>query len=464
MPDTSVPNRRWQTQLIVPSSKPYSVLHGLFVLRQNPARWWSSQMYDEGVRKNRIAGRNFVHVARPELARIVLLDSASSFGRSFILQRVLQPAMGNGLLTSDGEVWRRQRRLLAPVFRKNTLNQFVPAIDRHAIDCRDQLLKEDGNVASLAPITAHATLGIIFEILFGDTDMDRESVISDIDTFLTRFGKPDTLQLLGVPDYIPRFGARRSLEKIVRRLRSQCQNAIDLQRAEGRVDTGGLVGRLLSAIDPDTGDRLNDESIIDNVITFMGAGHETTAVALAWTLYAIAHQPTLAARLAEESLTVLGDEPASTDIIDALTLHRQSIQESMRLYPPAAAIVRTVTKDVRVGPFELEPGDHVTIATMPMHRNPRWWPEPNVFDETRFEPAAVAARDRFAFLPFGDGPQICIGATFALNEAVLILARLTPALRFTPVDDGAEPEPILNVTLRPSDGVRLKVNRAMPQH
>lgn len=269
-----MPTKGWQTQLIVPPVKPYSILRGLFVMRQNPARWWPAQMYAEGLQKSRLAGRTFVHIARPELARTVLLDSASCFGRSFVLMRVLQPAMGNGLLTSDGEIWRRQRRLLAPVFRKNTLNQFVPAIDRHAIDCRDRLLGQDGSVASLVPFTAHATLGIIFEILFGDTDMDRQAVISDIDTFLTRFGKPDTLQLLGVPDYIPRFGARRSLEKIVRRLRAQCQSAIDVQRAEGRVDTGGLVGRLLTAIDPDTGDRLSDEAIIDNVITFMGAGQD----------------------------------------------------------------------------------------------------------------------------------------------------------------------------------------------
>ncbi|MDC0434831.1 cytochrome P450 [bacterium] len=242
------------------------------------------------------------------------------------------------------------------------------------------------------------------------------------------------------------------------RLRARCHEVIALLRAAGATDAHGLAGRLLAATDPETGEGMNDEAIVDNVVTFVGAGHETTAVALAWTLYALAHQQGLADRLADESECVLGDAPATADAVASLELHRRTVQEAMRLYPPVAAIVRTVVRAVRVGPFELKPGDHVTVATMPMQRNPAFWPDPQAFDESRFAPEATAARDRFTYLPFGDGPRVCIGAKFALNEAVLVLARLTPALRFAP-SEGKPPKPMLRVTLRPSEGMRLKVNR-----
>ena len=453
-----MPTDRWHTQLIVPAAQPYSLPRGLLVMRRNPARWWSAQMYDEGVRKTRIFGRSFLHVARPELARAVLLDSASCFGRSFVVQRVLEPLMGSGLLTSDGDAWKAQRRLLAPVFRKNALERFVPAIDKNAMECRDQLLAQDGQVVAVLPYTSQATLDIIVETLFGDATLDRKGVMHDIDTFLTRFGRPDILALLGVPDAVPRPGRRQALA-VAKQLRSRCKAAIASLRQEGRADAGGLVGRLLlEATDPDTGDSMSEGAIIDNVVTFIGAGHETTAVALAWTLYALAHQPGLAERLADESRGVLGDRSADASTIDLLDLHRRTIQETMRLYPPAAAFSRTVIQEVQIGQFTLVPGDHITIASMPMHRNPSWWPEPHLFDESRFEASAIASRDRFAYLPFGDGPRVCIGANFALNEAVLILARLTPALRFTPVK-GPQPDPTLSITLRPSDGMRLKISR-----
>ena len=454
----SMSTDRWHTQLIVPAAQPYSLPRGLLVMGRNPARWWSAQMYDEGVRKVRFLGRSFLHVARPELARDILLDSASCFGRSFIVQRVLEPLMGSGLLTSDGEAWKAQRRLLAPVFRKKALERFIPAIDKHAMECRDQLLARDRQVSAILPHTAKATLDILVATLFGDATLDRKGVMRDIDIFLSQFGRPDMLAILGVPDAVPRPGRQQGLA-VAKRLRARCQATIALLRQEGRADAGGLVGRLLlEATDPVTGDSMSEEAIIDNVVTFIGAGHETTAVALAWTLYALAHQPDLAERLAYESRSVLGDRPADASKVDLLDLHRRTIQETMRLYPPAAAISRTVIKEVQIGSFTLAPGDHVTIASMPMHRNPRWWPEPHVFDESRFETEAIASRDRFVYLPFGDGPRVCIGANFALNEAVLILARLTPALRFTPVK-GPQPEPTLNITLRPSDGMRLRISR-----
>lgn len=449
----------WRTQLIEPPARPYSPLRGLVVMTRNPAQWWSADMYDQGLQRVPVLGRTFVHVARPELARTVLLDDNDAFGRSFVTQRILVPAMGGGLLTSDGELWRRQRRLLAPVFRATALERFLPAMDRHALACRDALLGLDGRTAAVLPYTARATLDIIVETLFGDVALDREAVATDIDNYLSRLGRPDAFVLLGLPDAVPRPGRRRGLAAVAR-LRARCHEAIATLRASGAAtETHSLAGRLLAATDPDNGEGLDDEAIVDNVVTFVGAGHETTAVALAWTLYALAHRPELADRLSGESGRVLGDGPAAADAVASLELHRRTVQEAMRLYPPVAAIVRTVLRPVRVGPFALDAGDHVTIATMPMQRNPAWWPDPHTFDESRFAPEAAAARDRFAYLPFGDGPRVCIGAGFALTEAALVLARLTPALRFAPAD-GPPPVPMLSVTLRPSDGMRLRVNRA----
>ena len=348
----------WRTQLIVPPSVPHGRLRGLAVMARNPARWWPASMYDEGVRRVRLPGRTFVHVARPELARAVLLDEADAFGRSFVTQRILGPAMGGGLLTSDGERWRRQRRLAAPVFRATALERFVPAMDRHALACRDALLELDGRTAAVLPHAARATLDIIVETMFGDVGLDREAVTADVDAYLARLGRPDPLALLGVPDAVPRPGRRAGLAAVAR-LRGACRDALAAMRASGGTDAGGLAGRLLAATDPDTGERLDDETIVDNVVTFVGAGHETTAVALAWTLYALAHLPGLADRLAEESRNVLGDAPVTARSVASLELHRRTVREAMRLYPPVATIVRTVRRPVRVGPFALEAGDHV---------------------------------------------------------------------------------------------------------
>ena len=447
----------WRTQLIVPPARPHSYLRGLAVMVRNPARWWSADMYDVGVRRVPLLGRTFVHVARPELARTVLLDENDAFGRSFVTQGILVPAMGEGLLTADGESWRRQRRLLAPVFRARTLERSIPAMDRHARACRDALSKLDGRTEAVLPYTSRAALDIVVETLFGGVDMDHGTISRDVDDYLRQLGRPDPFVLLGLPDAVPRPGRRRGLAAVAR-LRAQCRRALATLRANGTAPEDSLVGRLLAARDPDTGEGLDDELIIDNIHTFIAAGHETTAVALAWTLYALAHQPGLAERLAEESERLLGAGPATADAVASLELHRRTVQETMRLYPPAAAIVRTVLRPVRVGPFELGAGDHVTVATLPMQRNPAYWPDPHAFDESRFVAERVAERDRFAYLPFGDGSRVCIGAGFALTEAVLVLARLTPALRFAAAD-GRPPEPVLSVTLRPSDGMRLRVRR-----
>lgn len=455
---TVVGDGRWRTRLIQPPARPYPLVRGLAVMARNPAQWWSEGMYDDGLYRVRLMGRQFVHVARPEFARQVLLDDNAAFGRSFVAQRALEPLMGNGLLTSDGDVWRRQRRLLAPLFRATSLERHLPAMDRHARACRDALLSRCACTEAILPHTARAALDIIVATLFGDAELDRVAIAADVDEYLIRLGRPDPLALLGLPDAVPRPGRRRGLAAVAR-LRARCHRVIEARRADARGSMpDDLLGRLLQASDPDTGERLDTQAIVDNVVTFVGAGHETTAVALAWTLYAIAHQPDLAERLAQESRDVLGDAPATAECLARLDLHRRVLQETMRLYPPAAAVVRSVRQEVRVGDHELVPGDHVTIATMPMHRNPRYWPEPDAFDAERFVPDAQAQRDRFAYLPFGGGPRVCIGAGFAMTEAIVVLSRLTPALRFA-VPPGKPPVPILSITLRPSNGMPLTVAR-----
>lgn len=449
----------YRTQLIVPRARPYGALRGLAVMARNPARWWSAGMYDEGVRAVPVLGRTFLHVARPELARTVLLDEASAFGRSFIVQPMLEPAMGGGLLTSDGEAWRRQRSLLAPVFRRRVLDGYLDAFDRHGRACVERLRRFDGEIVRVLPEMVTTTLDVIIETLFGDVAVDRTRIARDTATYLEVLGRVDPLTVLGVPAAIPRPGRSRGL-KAVASLRRLAHDVIASQRASGIFDAS-LIGRLLAAVDPDTGAGLDDELIVDNVLTFIGAGHETTSVALAWSLYLLAAQPELANALADESRELLGrmgeDGVIDRAALDALDLHRRVVSESMRLYPPAAAIVRSVLREVRVGELDLVPGDHVTVATMPMHRNPAFWPDPHAFDADRF--LGERRYERFAYLPFGDGPRTCIGATFALDEAIVVLARLSASLRFEP-SGGPPPVPVLSVTLRPDDGMALRVRVA----
>jgi cytochrome P450 len=261
-----------------------------------------------------------------------------------------------------------------------------------------------------------------------------------------------------VPRWVPHPG-RASMVRAVRTLRSSVAALLAERRTAGG-DAGvpdDLLHRLIAARDPETGQAMNDEQLVDNLLTFYLAGHETTAKALTWTLYLLARSPQWASALEEEIDRVAGGAPIGAAHLEQLPLVQQVLKESMRIYPPVPMMSRQAVADARIDGQPIRAGTSVVIPIYAIHRHRRRWHDPDAFDPERFAPDREAQIPRYQYLPFGAGPRICIGNAFAMIEATAILATLVRRARFAPVE-GHEPEPIARVTLVPRGGMPLRVS------
>ncbi|MEQ9315451.1 MAG: cytochrome P450, partial [Henriciella sp.] len=283
---------------------------------------------------------------------------------------------------------------------------------------------------------------------------NREAIAHDVSMMVTELGRFDMLDAFGAPTWIPRIGGMKG-RAAVQRVRALAMQGLQSRKGhtEGRND---LLSLMIEAKDPETGIGLTDDEIADNVVTFIAAGHETTALALTWVLYLIANLPEWQDKLREEVAEVFGDGPLRADGIEKLVLHERVIKEAMRLYPPATAIGRSATENTDLGSLQVTPKDRLVLAIYALHRNERFWDDPNTFNPDRFLPEEEAKRHRYAFIPFSAGPRICIGAKFAMLEAQATLAAIMRAVQFAP-DPDHEVSLRSTITLRPATGMPLKL-------
>jgi cytochrome P450 len=266
---------------------------------------------------------------------------------------------------------------------------------------------------------------------------------------------------LAAPKWMPRPGMLSGRRAIVT-LRSAVAAMLRSRRAGDGEASGGLMRRLVEARDPETGQSMNDEQLIDNLLTFYLAGHETTARALTWTLYLLAIFPDWAAALAEEAARVSGDGDVGGDDIERLVLTQQVLKESMRLYPPVPIMSRQAVQDTELDGHAIARGTSVLMPIYAIHRHAKRWVDPDAFEPARFAPEREKAMSRYQYMPFGAGPRICIGMSFAMMEATAILATLLRHARFEPVA-GHDLTPVARVTLVPRGGMPLAVKIAAPQ-
>lgn len=422
-------------------------------------------------------------VNTPALVHEVLVTRARTFAKSPVLRGALHPLVGEGLFTSEGELWRRQRKLMAPLFHQGNVAGF--AADMTAAAERAAATWRDREVVDVARETTRITMAVAGSTLFGtDTFSESDELGAALGEALAWAGEQSSsitliaqarasigLELLA--DRLPPpLGerARRLAERAIvpilwpgertRRLRA----ALDVleRRVARMIDerrTGGtrrrdLLSLLLEARD-DEGAPMSDRQVRDEILTLFVAGHETTANALAWSLMLLAQHPDIEARVRDEALALEGP-PTAADAA-RLPLALQVFKESMRIYPPVFMFGRVATSDTQLGDHQVPKGTVVLLAPYALHRRPDVWPEPDRFDPARFAPEAEAARHRSAFLPFSAGPRTCIGLHFALLEGPLVLASLLRRARFELVDPrGAEAEPV--ATLRPRGGLPMRVH------
>lgn len=441
-----------------PLARPPDLFAFLKSARTNPLTSWTAAHFEMPIlAADGVLGRVTV-ISDPAAIRHVLVDNAKGYRKDDLQRRVLAPGLGNGLLTADGDEWKAQRRALASLFTPRTVVGFAAPM-KEATDRLVRRLRRrgEGRPVDAALEMTRVTLDVLERTIFTQgLARDPDALSGAITRYFEAIGPIDPLDVFGLPSWIPRIGRLRA-RPALRFFAEVVGELIDARKAllaRGEPAPRDLLTLLLEAVDPETGRGLSDVEVRANVITFIGAGHETTANALAWSLFLLSQAPDIRARL-EAEVDALSGEAALLDL-DSLPLTRAVVDEAMRLYPPVPFLSRAAVADDRVAGYRIPKGSLVMIAPYVLHRHKRLWTDPDAFDPDRFMPARRAEIDRFAYLPFGAGPRVCIASSFAVQEAVIVLAALARAVRLD-LEPGHKVTPVHRVTLRPAGGLPMRV-------
>ena len=399
-------------------------------------------------------GKRWHMVMDPEALRQILRDRVDDYPKSMVTKLILEGAIGNSMFVAEGAEWLWQRRTAAPVFSHRNIAALGPVMTAAADRASARFARANGRAIDAFDEMVTATFEVISDVTFsGGEGFDRASVHKAIEDYIGQSAKISVLDIIGAPPWVPRPG-RMFAGSAMRQMKRRADAAIDQRRLKAKGGVPDLLDLLLAGEDPKSGRKMTVDELRDNLLTFIVAGHETTALTLSWALYLCAFDPAVQSAARAEAQAALGTRAATVADLPNLTLTRRIVDEALRLYPPAAFLSRTAQKsDVLCG-RKIRPGDTVILPIYALHRHHALWLNPDAFDPTRFsDPKSI---DRFAYLPFGDGPRICIGANFALQEAVIILATLLARHKFT-LTPGKVPKPVMILTLRPEGGVWLGV-------
>jgi cytochrome P450 len=431
-------------------------------LRANSITAWRQDAYEEPYVADRNQLGGFVLLSDPELIRRVLIDNAANYPKDALQLEKLTPAVGRGLLTADGDAWRLQRRTVAPLFQPQSVERYLAPM---AASVEETLARwaqhaQTGAVIDVAHEMTNLTYDIISRTVFShEIETPPEVMGEAITTYFDALGRIDLWDVLPLPRWLPRpaFIRAKPAQKIfreeVRRLLARRHARI----AAGEAVPDDLVTRLMNARDPETGDALSDVIIHDNLVTFIGAGHETTANALTWTLFLLSQFPGADARMAAEAKRVPRDRAPGEGELAGMNATRMILEESMRLYPPVPFMSREAIGPDRLGDAAVVPGTRIIIAPWVLHRHRKLWSDPDLFLPERFAPERRNSIPRFAYLPFGAGARICVGMTFAMQEAMLALAMIARRFRVT-LAAGATVMPFARMTLRPLNGLPMRIS------
>jgi len=427
---------------------PVPVWRGFFGERARTAVYgWSERAFESDYIRRNVFGYR-VHIPlRPELVERVLLDNAANYVKPDIVKTILRPTVGQGLLSSDGELWREQRRIVAANFAPAAVDALVPVFARAAAT---GAWRE--GVRDMAAAATATTMRIIADSLFaGDPRLISEAAMAHISAALAGAGEARLQALLGLPRIPWSLRGRRA-----RRGQAYLRQTLS-EVVAGRLPDGGpddFLGRLIRALNEKFPPEQARALAVDNAATFYLAGHETTANAIAWTLFLLSEQPALQDEAAAEARAALAAGADDAGLPERLPLLRRILEESMRLYPPVPRFDRQAVAADRIGEEEVQAGDIVSIWPWLLHRHRALWEDPDRFDAERFRPEAKAARHRFQYIPFGGGPRLCVGARFAASEALTVLAHWLSAWSFAPMP-GREVRVSGMITLRPAGGLPL---------
>jgi cytochrome P450 len=392
----------------------------------------------------------------PELIHDVLVENASSYHKSRVVKDVLKPSAGNGIFTSDGDFWRRQRKLAQPAFHTRRIGSYADTITRFSDETAETW--RDGETRMIDEDMMHLTMRIICKVLFDAEVKSEVDHLGGAMTFIFKLSDDRFNQLPAIPYWLP-TRLNRMLRENIAVVDQAIQGFIDERRASG-TDKGDLLSMLLEAQDED-GSAMTDRQVRDEAMTLFGAGHETTAVTLMWTWYLLSQNPDVEAQLHQELDEVLGGRLPALEDLGRLRYTEMVIKESMRLYPPAWGTSRQPIEDVMIGRYPVRKGSSVFLNIYGMHRDERYFPDADRFDPERFSPEREKSIPKHAYIPFGGGPRVCIGNAFAMMEAKLVLAVLAQRYRLE-LAPGHLVKPQRQFTLRSAYGMKMIVRQRTP--
>ena len=395
-------------------------------------------------------------VNHPDFVRPVLSKNFKHFSKRTIDYRVLARVMGNGLVSNDGPHWVRQRKLMQPLFSNRNVNGFDQTINDTTASLMEQWdAQVGGETVWVDREMGKLTFQIVGSTLFGSDIEQHADEVAEILEVVNQQTQ-EFRALMTLYSWIP-TPYNLKWKRAMKRLDKIVYGMIASRRLDG-VGDNDILDRLINARDEDTGEGMNETQMRDEVVTLMLAGHETSANALAWTLYLLATHPDVEAELADALATTLNGAPATAADLTRMPYLKQVVQESMRLYPPVWAYARRSEQEEEFDGYRMPANAYVGIVPYALHRHPEFWPDPERFDPERFQPNRSESRHSYCYLPFAAGPRTCIGAGMAMLETQLVLAQVVQRFKIHVVPDHPI-ETIAKVTLKPRFGMPVTLSR-----
>jgi len=420
---------------------------------------WEEQAFEYEFVSTRVLMRQVFLCNSPDSVQFAFGTNNASFERKSPQERhALSPLIDDGHFITDGDTWRRRRRLIAPIIHISRLAEFAPTMVEVATETRERWLRlPAGTTVDVLSEMAHLTAEVICRTVFG-RELGHEharQVVESFSEYQRQIGQLDLISFLGLPDSFPRPRSL-ALKRAVQRIHAVLDHIIASYRARKERDQIAVVGRLLDARDEETGELLDPEQLRNEVTVLFMAGHEGNANALTWTWYLLSQAPDVEARLHAELDAVLGNRLPTFVDVPRLIYARAILDESMRLYPPVPFLSREALQQENFQGKTIPKGSLIFVVPWLLHRHKKLWDKPDHFIPDRFMPGNTPP-SKFAYIPFSIGPRICSGAAFGTVEGILCLATLAQALRLRP-KPGYNVEPVCRLTLRPQGGLPMSLH------
>jgi len=439
--------------------QPLSALATLRLARRNFLAIWEERSFEWEIFSSRILSRTLFVCNSPDTVARAFVEHHDSFERkSPQMRHSLAPLLGDGLFISDGDTWRRRRKIVAPIVHVSHLPLFAPVMVQAAAEIAERWARSSQDtpvniLTEMATLTAEIICRTVFGRQLGAAHAAQ--IVAAFSEYQRLIGQLDLGYFFGLPDWLPRFHSP-AIHRSARRIHKVLDQVIRDCRARLSSGEASMIRLLLEARDAETGEPLDDAALRNEAAVIFMAGHETTANALAWTWYLLSQVPQVEGRLHAELAQVLGGRLPILDDVPKLAYTRAVFEEAIRLYPPVPLLARQALRDEAIRGRPVPAGSLVMVVPWLLHRHRKFWGMPDHYIPERFLPENAQLRVRHAYIPFSVGPRICAGAAFGLTEAILCVATLAQRARFRLAPD-AVVTPVCRLTLRPGDDLRMFV-------